>query len=154
MTGKKIRILSLAIVIPLATVTPQLVILQLVIPVIPLTAVTPQLVIPLANNDQKDNQNRESIILSVTRIIDYLINILFHKIVSRIYYPVENSVLNFISYLLKDMNLEFLLFIPYSSTISLKIVYPTEYSISFRLIIIEIKVIASSIFSLLVRRSL
>ena len=88
------------------------------------------------SDDQNDDQNT---ILSLESLLsysplEYPTNILSRRIVLRIYYPVEYSVLNFISYLLKDMKLESLLFILYSNIISLEIVYPTGYPISFRLV--------------------
>ena len=64
--------------------------------------------------------------------MEYPTNIPSYRIVPRIYYPVSYPVLNFISYLLKDMDLESLLSIPYPSIIPLRIIYPTGYPISFR----------------------
>ena len=65
----------------------------------------------------------------------YPTNILSRRIVPRIYYSVGYPILNFIPYLLKDMGLGSLLPILYPSIILLRIIYPTGYPISFRLVI-------------------
>ena len=85
------------------------------------------------NNDQNNNIHSLESLLSYPPP-EYSTNILSRGIVLRIYYPVRYPVLNFILYLLKDMNLKSLLSILYSSIISLKIIYATGYFISFRLV--------------------
>ena len=114
----------------MAILTPWLVIPWLIIPqlVISLAAV-----ISLASDSMtsdsvgcsdfagySDQNNDQNTILYLESLLSYSL--------------LEYFVLNFILYLLKDISLESLLFILYLSTISLRIIYTTEYFISFRLV--------------------